>query len=91
MQPKVPIIITHEGAPRKSNNKLLEPGSNIFITGRARKENPFIFPGDKMCSNCGETKPISEFYKNRSVFDGLAYWCKECHNSHYVGTKPIKK
>lgn len=32
----------------------------------------------KRCSTCKETKPASEFYKNRSTKDGLAYECKMC-------------
>ena len=32
----------------------------------------------KVCSKCGEEKPLSEFWKNRSTFDGLQYQCKTC-------------
>ncbi|GEM_PF-1803579 len=33
----------------------------------------------KNCPKCKQTKPISEFTKNRSRKDGLLYWCKTCH------------
>jgi len=33
----------------------------------------------KQCSICGQLKPESEFYKNRSSSDGLQSQCKECH------------
>lgn len=32
----------------------------------------------KACSKCGETKAISEFFRNKSKRDGLATWCKAC-------------
>jgi hypothetical protein len=33
----------------------------------------------KLCSNCKETKPRSEFGKNRKSPDGINYACKACH------------
>lgn len=41
----------------------------------------------KRCSKCGETKPLSEFVKNRGKKDGIHSWCKKCHN---FGTKKTK-
>lgn len=32
----------------------------------------------KVCSKCGEEKPISEFGKRNKSPDGLQYQCKEC-------------
>lgn len=32
----------------------------------------------KRCSKCGETKPTTEFGRDRSRADGLADYCKEC-------------
>lgn len=32
----------------------------------------------KRCSGCGETKPYSEFHKNRARRDGLQGYCKPC-------------
>lgn len=32
----------------------------------------------KQCSKCGQTKPESEFSKNKSRHDGLAHYCKVC-------------
>ena len=32
----------------------------------------------KRCSDCGEIKPATEFWKNKSSKDGLAYYCKPC-------------
>ncbi len=72
MEHKVPIIITHEGAPRKSNNKLLEPGSDMFLTGRARKSiikisisSKLIHElGHKVCHGCWTVKPIKDFDKD---------------------------
>lgn len=32
----------------------------------------------KRCPRCGETKPISEFDKNRANSSGISSWCKTC-------------
>jgi hypothetical protein len=32
----------------------------------------------KKCSDCGEIKPASDFWKLKSSKDGLAYYCKAC-------------
>lgn len=32
----------------------------------------------KFCSKCGQEKPVSEFYKDKSAKDGLGYYCKIC-------------
>jgi 5-methylcytosine-specific restriction endonuclease McrA len=32
----------------------------------------------KQCSNCGITKPLSEFYKDKNKKDGISPWCINC-------------
>lgn len=32
----------------------------------------------KRCSKCGETKPLSDFYKDKKASDGHQSWCKHC-------------
>lgn len=32
----------------------------------------------KRCSRCGKEKPLSEFHKNKTMADGLHYYCKDC-------------
>ncbi|MCK4665873.1 hypothetical protein KAU33_03945 [Candidatus Dependentiae bacterium] len=32
----------------------------------------------KTCPKCHETKPLNEFYKNKSTKDGRSCYCKEC-------------
>lgn len=34
----------------------------------------------KKCTKCGVEKPLSEYYKDKSHKDGLAYKCKPCAN-----------
>ncbi len=45
----------------------------------------------KRCSTCKETKSVSEFSKNRSANDGLAFKCKMCvkeyRRKHYEANK----
>ena len=41
----------------------------------------------KRCSSCGETKPASNFGRNRALGDGLSFYCLSCNraksNAHY--------
>lgn len=34
----------------------------------------------KVCPNCNTEKSLDEFGKNKNTSDGLASWCKVCHN-----------
>jgi len=43
----------------------------------------------KQCSNCGETKELSEFYKNKLTKDGLHSECKTCSSKRYIKNKDI--
>lgn len=43
----------------------------------------------KVCTKCGEAKPLADFYKNSRAKDGLAHHCKPCHKS-YARTKDAK-
>ena len=47
----------------------------------------------KTCGCCGETKSVSEFYRDRSRTDGLQYVCKACDNARtaqYRKDNPFK-
>ena len=35
-------------------------------------------PEIKTCSKCGETKPLTDFYKDKNASDGHQSWCKRC-------------
>jgi len=39
---------------------------------------PLAVNGMKQCCRCGETKPVSEYYKDKSISDGLQCHCKHC-------------
>jgi hypothetical protein len=43
---------------------------------RATKERQ-----SKRCGNCDVTKPLTAFYRNKSLVDGHAYVCKACQDS----------
>ena len=34
----------------------------------------------KVCTKCGEEKPLTEFHKDLIACDGLQHWCKSCKN-----------
>lgn len=36
----------------------------------------------KMCTKCGETKDVGEFYRNGKYKDGYMTWCKSCLNAY---------
>ncbi|MHC4324872.1 MAG: hypothetical protein ACYSUX_11435, partial [Planctomycetota bacterium] len=36
----------------------------------------------KRCRKCEQTKPLSDFHKDKSTKDGLARWCKECKKQY---------
>ena len=42
---------------------------------------PKAVNGWKVCSKCGERKPVSEFYKSSRTADSLQCWCKSCHRA----------
>jgi hypothetical protein len=48
----------------------------VFIYGVDRM--PAAKNGWKLCPKCGETKRVSEFYKNKREKDGLNCYCKDC-------------
>ena len=43
---------------------------------------PAAVDGLKECYKCGETKPVSEYHKNKSRADGLQYKCRSCAKSY---------
>lgn len=50
-------------------------------------------PGTKTCVDCGETKPLDEYGKNKSTRDGHARYCKPCksaRNKAYNATRRKK-
>jgi hypothetical protein len=49
--------------------------------GKTIRERRVAPPGQKWCAACSGFKGISEFPRNRSSSDGLATYCKPCHNA----------
>jgi hypothetical protein len=37
----------------------------------------------RRCTACGETKPLTEFGRDRRRADGYALWCKICRNAYF--------
>lgn len=33
---------------------------------------------EKICTKCGELKPLESFWRRRGVLDGRNSWCIEC-------------
>ncbi len=36
----------------------------------------------KICGNCGDAKPLTEYYRDKSSSDGYASQCKECKRAY---------
>lgn len=48
---------------------------------------------EKVCSKCGEKKPLSSFGKNKAMNDSLTVWCKDCiteYRREYKENNPEK-
>lgn len=45
----------------------------------------------KRCSTCRRMRPISAFWRNRSVPDGLSGYCKECGEVHRARSRARKR
>jgi len=41
----------------------------------------------KRCPDCGETKPLDEFPRNKRSRDGRHAYCKPCHNARGTETR----
>ena len=54
---------------------------------RNRADHDIDYPAKKRCSDCGETKPASEFAKDRNRLDGLFSRCKLCARWEHVQHK----
>ncbi|MQA83418.1 MAG: recombination endonuclease VII [Streptosporangiales bacterium] len=49
--------------------------------GKTVRERVPVPDGHKRCPGCGETKPFSEWYRNRRSRDGYNTYCKKCHGA----------
>ena len=38
-------------------------------------------PNQRRCPRCGQTKPLTDFVRNRSKSSGYGDYCKPCHNT----------
>ena len=41
----------------------------------------------KVCSTCGEIKPLKDFNKDKRSKDGLQYRCRDCNRAYYEANK----
>ena len=60
---------------------------NFFANNPNQSGIIYLSAMEKKCSSCKKTKPISEFYKNRTTHDGHDNICRECRRSLYQPRK----
>lgn len=48
------------------------------VLGKTVRERGDVPPGHKRCPPCEETKPHSEWERNKTTSDGWAGYCREC-------------
>jgi len=63
----------------------------VTIASDANKLDQQPTQSVKICSNCYETKLLTEFYKSAINRDGLCGQCKICHNQKVKNNKQGKK
>lgn len=56
-----------------------------------RAKNNQVFNDYKFCSLCQKEHHISEFYRNRSKYDGYEYYCKKYYLTKNNTTPPLSK
>lgn len=61
-----------------------------YVGSNAKHICKSIIDGKKRCFKCKNRKPIEEFSKNRSTFDGYQKVCKECF-ANYDSVKNVYK
>src|SRR5712691_1374309 len=66
------------GSGRLSRGRSLDLAGNC-VPGLMELQPPPTTP-TKFCPGCRQIKPLDNFPKNRSSKDGLAAYCKPCHN-----------
>jgi hypothetical protein len=49
-------------------------------SAREYRRHSAVPDGMKYCPQCKETKPVSEFGRNRATSSGLTAYCRPCHN-----------
>lgn len=62
-----------------------------FRESRAKHLCKSIIDGNKKCFKCKTFKPVEEFSKNRSTFDGYQKACKECFSNYDCVQNGYKK
>lgn len=55
--------------------------------GKEVRERPAVPDGFRYCPQCGEVKSASEFGRNGAKKDGLASYCRPCHNTVMAANK----
>lgn len=59
--------------------------ANGYAPQKYINKNVTELTGYKKCTNCGVTKDINEFCKQRRATDGLNPWCRLCFSRNYIG------
>jgi len=69
-----PAVICKHGIPRYKCKEC----TRQYSRERYRQRRVEQLKLSKKCTRCGQTLPLTQFYKSNKNGDGRKYWCKEC-------------
>lgn len=61
--------------------------SLIILQSLHKGVAPQLYPAEKKCKDCGETKPLKKFKKCRTMKDNRENTCYACYKKRGYGTK----
>jgi hypothetical protein len=66
------------------------PGKAVAVTLR-HTDRPLAPEGQKLCRDCGETKPHEAFTRNPRLKDGVGTYCRPCASRRVVASQQRAK
>jgi recombination endonuclease VII len=71
----------NEDTSRRYRARQAAAGKTVRERGAERASRGPVPVGTKWCNDCGSYVPLSDFPRNRSAADGLAFYCKTHQNA----------
>lgn len=75
-----------EKAQRQAKIEQRRKNNEAIAAMLLNKEKVKVVP-KKDCSDCGENKPLTDFYESKHAPDGLSYYCKLCQSKRTLQSR----